>query len=36
MNINNFESYINKTILDRGYTYYLEGNVVEAYDRGRK
>jgi hypothetical protein len=34
MNINNFESYINKTILDRGYSYYIEGNVVESYKQG--
>jgi hypothetical protein len=34
MNINNFESYINKTIFDRGYNYYLEGHVVEFYQQG--
>lgn len=31
MNINNFENHVNKTILDRGYSYYIEGNVIEAY-----
>jgi len=34
MNINHFENYINKTILDRGYHYYIEGNVVEVYEQG--
>jgi uncharacterized Zn finger protein len=34
MNINNFENYINKTIVDRGYFYYIEGNVVEAFEQG--
>ncbi|MCC3357878.1 SWIM zinc finger family protein [Bacillus sp. REN16] len=34
MNINNFESYIDKVILDRGYNYYIAGNVVEAYEQG--
>lgn len=34
MNINNFESYINKTIFDRGYNYYMEGHVVEFYQQG--
>jgi uncharacterized Zn finger protein len=34
MNINNFEGKINKTILDRGYSYYIDGNVVEAYEQG--
>jgi hypothetical protein len=34
MNIHHFENYINKTILDRGYNYYFEGNVVEAYEQG--
>jgi uncharacterized Zn finger protein len=34
MNINNFETYINKTIVDRGYSYYIEGNVVEAFGQG--
>jgi uncharacterized Zn finger protein len=36
MNINNFENYINKTIVDRGYSYYIEGNVVEAFEQGEK
>ncbi|MGG7621276.1 SWIM zinc finger family protein [Bacillus coreaensis] len=34
MNINNFESYINKTIFDRGYNYYMEGHIVEFYQQG--
>lgn len=34
MNIHNFENHINKTIVDRGYFYYIEGNVVEAYEQG--
>lgn len=34
MNINNFEEYINETILDRGYDYYIEGNIVEACVQG--
>lgn len=34
MNINNFESYINETILDRGYSYYVEGNVKEVFESG--
>lgn len=34
MNINNFEKHINKTILDRGYDYYNEGNIVEIYNQG--
>lgn len=29
MNINNFKTQINKTILDRGYDYFIVGNVVE-------
>lgn len=36
MNINNFESFIDKVILDRGYNYYIEGNVVEAFEQGEK
>lgn len=35
MNINNFERYIDKIILDRGYSYYIEGNVIEAYEQGK-
>ncbi|MEK3988535.1 hypothetical protein [Robertmurraya sp. FSL R5-0851] len=31
MHINDFKSYINKTILDRGYNYYMEGRVVDSY-----
>ncbi|MDZ5473296.1 hypothetical protein SM124_16380 [Bacillus sp. 31A1R] len=34
MNINNFKNYIDKTIFDRGYSYYLEGNVVDAFEKG--
>ncbi|MDF0728258.1 hypothetical protein PY093_16455 [Cytobacillus sp. S13-E01] len=34
MNITNFKRYIDKTILDRGYIYYIEGNVVKAYKQG--
>ena len=33
MNINNFESHINKTILDRGYDYNNEGNIIETYNQ---
>ncbi|AWZ48605.1 hypothetical protein C3495_07135 [Clostridiaceae bacterium 14S0207] len=33
MNINNFEIYINETILDRGYNYYIDGNIIETYSR---
>ena len=29
MSINNFKTQINKTILDRGYDYFIVGNVVE-------
>jgi len=31
MNIKNFDSYISKTILQRGYDYYNEGNILEMY-----
>lgn len=34
MNIYNFEDYINETILDRGYQYYIRGNIIETYNRG--
>ncbi|WP_071458625.1 SWIM zinc finger family protein [Bacillus massilinigeriensis] len=34
MNINNFEKYVSKTILDRGYDYYMAGNVVDTYSEG--
>ena len=34
MNVNTFESHIDKTILARGYSYYVEGNVVDAYEQG--
>lgn len=30
MNINNFEEYIDKRILSRGYDYYVEGNIIET------
>ncbi|TKC16172.1 SWIM zinc finger family protein [Robertmurraya kyonggiensis] len=36
MNINNFKSYINKTILDRGHDYFLEGRVEKAIDKGEQ
>lgn len=36
MNINNFEDHINKKILDRGYDYYIEGNILETYKQGNK
>jgi len=29
-----FENHINKTILDRGYDYYNEGNIIETYNQG--
>ena len=35
MNINNFENHINKTIVHRGYCYYIEGNVVKAFEQGK-
>lgn len=35
MNIKNFENHINNTILDQGYDYYLEGNVVEVYEQNK-
>lgn len=31
MNINNFEKYIDKRVLDRGYDYYNDGNIVKVY-----
>ena len=34
MNIHHFESHIDKTILSRGYSYYVEGHVVDAYEQG--
>lgn len=34
MNINNFQYEINKIILQRGYDYYIEGNILETYDQG--
>lgn len=34
MNINNFENHVSKTILDRGYNYYIDGSIVETYNRG--
>ena len=33
MNINNFQKYINQTILGRGYDYYMRGYVDEEYVR---
>ncbi|MBW8351400.1 SWIM zinc finger family protein [Bacillus sp. IITD106] len=34
MNLNNFTSFINKTILERGYDYYIEGNIIDTYMAG--
>ncbi len=34
MNVNNFENHINKTILDRGYIYYMDGNILETTKQG--
>ncbi|MEI3614117.1 SWIM zinc finger family protein [Pseudogracilibacillus sp. SO30301A] len=34
MNIRDFQYHINKTILDRGYNYYIDGNIVESYKQG--
>lgn len=34
MNIHDFEYYINQTILDRGFNYYTDGNIVDSYKRG--
>lgn len=34
MNINNFERFIDKTILDRGYGYYIEGNILKCQEQG--
>ncbi|NHM31686.1 SWIM zinc finger family protein [Neobacillus terrae] len=34
MNIYNFSQEINKTILDRGYTYFEEGYIKETYKKG--
>jgi hypothetical protein len=34
VNINDFEKYISKTILDRGYDYYNNGNIVEFRKKG--
>ena len=33
MNLSNFEKFIDKTILDRGYHYYIEGNIIEAFKK---
>ncbi|PTQ84946.1 putative Zn finger protein [Trichococcus patagoniensis] len=33
MNIKNFQEYINQTILNRGYNYYISGNVDKDYVR---
>src|SRR5699024_6946937 len=32
--IHDFEYYINQTILDRGFNYYIDGNIVDSYKRG--
>ncbi|MCH3964468.1 MAG: hypothetical protein LKE46_09325 [Clostridium sp.] len=34
MNVNDFEEHVDKTILDRGYDYYNDGNIVEFYKKG--
>lgn len=34
MNVNNFKDYINQTIIDRGYNYYVDGNVVATKKHG--
>ncbi|EPY2278994.1 SWIM zinc finger family protein [Clostridium sporogenes] len=34
MNINDFEKYTNNTILDRGYFYYIDGNIMDIYNHG--
>lgn len=34
MNISNFENHIDKKILDRGYGYYCEGNIIDVYKEG--
>src|SRR4051812_33512720 len=34
MNIKNFEGQVNKTILDRGYDYYMEGHIMETFIEG--
>lgn len=31
MDINNFEEYIDNTIIDRGYDYYINGNIIGTY-----
>lgn len=33
MNINDFQNHVNETILDRGYEYYTNGNIVETYSQ---
>jgi len=33
MNINNFEKYVNDRIMERGYDYYSNGNIVETYEQ---
>ncbi|MCM3764956.1 SWIM zinc finger domain-containing protein [Neobacillus niacini] len=35
MNINDFQYYINKTILDRGYNYYMVGNIIDVNEQGK-
>ncbi|OOM73782.1 hypothetical protein [Clostridium sp. BL-8] len=34
MNINNFNEYVDKTILKRGYEYYTDGNIVDYCNEG--
>lgn len=34
MNINDFQNHVNETILDRGYEYYTNGNIIETYSQG--
>ncbi len=34
MNINNFKNHINTTILQRGYDYYENGNIVKSFHQG--
>ncbi|WP_251862358.1 hypothetical protein [Clostridium sp. Marseille-Q2269] len=34
MNINDFQRHINNIILDRGYFYYIDGNIMDIYNHG--
>ena len=34
MNIDNFKEYIDKIILERGYDYYIDGNIVDTRNEG--